>query len=147
MTRLERGIHIDAPPERVYDVVCDPSCLDRWVTIQESLDEAPNGDLERGSRLVQCLKLAGQRFRVTWIVKAADRPKKIIWEGHGPLGTSAKAEYELDANDGGTDFSYVNEFKLPGGPLGAGVGRAVKRAGEREADRTLERLKQLIERG
>jgi uncharacterized protein YndB with AHSA1/START domain len=147
VTKLEREIHIDAPPERVYDVVCDPNCLGRWVTIQESLEQAPDGDLERGSRLVQRLKVAGQRFTVTWTVKAADRPSKIVWEGSGPLGTTASAVYTLERNADGTTFFYSNEYKLPGGPLGAAVGRGLRRAGGREADRTLERLKNLIERG
>jgi uncharacterized protein YndB with AHSA1/START domain len=147
VSRLEREIEIAAPPERVYDVVCDPRCLDEWVTIQESLEEAPDGDLERGSRLVQKLKVAGQRFTVTWTVREAKRPSRIVWEGKGPLGTAASAVYELAPNGGGTIFSYLNEYKLPGGPLGAAVGRALRRAGGREADRTLERLKSFIEKG
>lgn len=147
MSTLERDIHIDAPPERVYDVVSDPSCLHRWVTIQDALEEAPDGELEQGARLVQRLRVAGQCFTVTWKVMAADRPSKLVWEGKGPLGTSAKAVYELHPNTGGTDFHYLNDFHLPGGALGAAVGRALQRAGRREADRTLERLKELLENG
>src|SRR5205807_8280036 len=78
MSMLERDIHIDAPPERVYDIVSDPSCLHRWVTIQDALEEAPDGELEQGSRLVQRLRVAGQCFTVTWTVMAADRPSKLV---------------------------------------------------------------------
>jgi uncharacterized protein YndB with AHSA1/START domain len=146
MTKLEREIEIAAPPERVYDVLADPSCLGEWVTIQEELEEAPAGDLRKGSKLRQRMKVAGQRFRLHWTVVEADRPKRIVWEGRGPMGTKAKAVYGLSANgDGATRFSYLNEYELPGGFAGKIAGRAVQAASGREADKTLKRLKALVE--
>jgi uncharacterized protein YndB with AHSA1/START domain len=146
MTKLQREIHIEAPPDRVYDVLADPTCLGDWVTIQEELEEAPRGDLEAGSTLRQRMKVAGTRFRLSWTVVEATRPKRIVWEGKGPMGSKAKAVYELSGNgDGGTRFSYLNEYGLPGGPAGKLAGRAILKASGREADRTLERLKKLVE--
>ena len=146
MTRLERKIDIEASPEDVYDVLADPSCLGDWVTIQEELEEAPEGDLRPGSRLRQRMRVAGTRFRLSWTVVEADRPSRIVWEGHGPMGSNAKAIYELSADgDGVTRFSYLNEYGLPGGPAGRLAGRAILGASGREADRTLKRLKQLVE--
>ena len=146
MTRLEREIDIEASPEAVYDVVADPTCLGEWVTIQEELEEAPDGDLETGSRLRQRMKVAGRRFRLSWTVIEAHRPSRIVWEGHGPMGSRAKAIYELSEDgDGGTKFSYLNEYGLPGGPAGRLAARAILGASGREADRTLKRLKKLVE--
>jgi uncharacterized protein YndB with AHSA1/START domain len=146
MTKLQREIDIAAPRERVYDVLADPDCLAEWVTIQEELEEAPDGDLRIGSKLRQRMKVAGQRFRLHWTVVEADRPERIVWEGSGPMGTRAKAIYELDADgDSGTRFSYVNEYQLPGGLAGRIAGRAVQAASGREADKTLKRLKALVE--
>jgi len=48
-------------------------------------------------------------------------------------------------NGGGTDFSYMNEYDLPGGPLGRVAGRAVSRVTQKEVDGSLQRLKQLVE--
>jgi uncharacterized protein YndB with AHSA1/START domain len=147
MTKLEREIEIAAPRERVYEVLTDPRCLGEWVTIQEELEEAPEGrDLREGDTLRQRMKVAGQRFRLSWTVVEADRPSRVVWEGHGPLGSEAKAIYELgDNGDGGTHFSYLNEYALPGGFAGKIAGRAIVKASGREADRTLERLKELVE--
>jgi carbon monoxide dehydrogenase subunit G len=146
MTKLEREIEIQASPDAVYDVVSDPACLGEWVTIQEELEEAPSGDLEAGSTLRQRLRVAGKRFRLSWTVVQADRPSRIVWEGHGPMGSKAKAIYELSGNgDGGTTFSYLNEYGLPGGPAGRLAARAIRAASGREADRTLKRLKKLVE--
>jgi uncharacterized protein YndB with AHSA1/START domain len=146
VTKLEREIDIEAPPEQVYDVVTDPRCLGEWVTIQEELEEAPDGDLEAGDTLRQRMKVAGRRFRLSWTVVEADRPTRVVWEGKGPLGSKAKAVYELASDgDGGTRFSYLNEYALPGGPAGKLAGRAIVKASGREADRTLKRLKELVE--
>jgi uncharacterized protein YndB with AHSA1/START domain len=146
MTKLEREIEIRASPEAVYDVLADPSCLGEWVTIQEELEEAPEGDLKPGSRLRQRMRVAGTRFRLSWTVVEAERPSRIVWEGHGPMGSTAKAIYELSADgDGGTRFSYLNEYGLRGGAAGRLAARAILRASGREADRTLRRLKKLVE--
>jgi uncharacterized protein YndB with AHSA1/START domain len=146
MTKLEREIEIQASPDRVYDVLADPDCLGEWVTIQEELEEAPDGDLRAGSKLRQRMKIAGRRFRLSWTVVEADRPNRIVWDGSGPMSTKAKAIYELSGNgDGGTRFSYLNEYELPGGVAGKIAGRAIVAASGREADRTLKRLKKLVE--
>jgi carbon monoxide dehydrogenase subunit G len=146
MTELQREIDIAASPEAVYDVVADPNCLGDWVTIQEELEEAPPGDLEAGSKLRQRMRVAGQRFRLSWTVVEADKPNRIVWDGRGPMGSTAKAVYELSGNgNGGTSFSYMNQYELPGGVAGRIAGRAIRAASGREADRTLKRLKKLVE--
>ena len=147
MTKLEREIHIDAAPEDVYAKLMDPDCLGDWVTIQDELLEAPSGDLETGSTLVQRCKVAGQKFKLKWKVEQAERPRKTVWKGKGPLGSKAKVTYDLAENNGGTDFTYTNEYTLPGGPVGKLAGRAVVGASGSEADKTLQRLKKLIEQG
>ena len=147
MTKLEREIHIDADPEAVYAKLMDPDCLGEWVTIQDELVEAPEGDLEQGDELVQRMKVAGQKFKLRWKVKKAERPSKTIWEGRGPLGSKARVTYDLAMNNGGTRFKYTNEYDLPGGPVGRLAGKAVIGASGSESDRTLERLKKLIEKG
>jgi carbon monoxide dehydrogenase subunit G len=143
--KVERTIEIDAPPERVYEVVMDPRHLKDWVSIHESLDEAPPGELKQGAELVQTLKLAGRRFHVHWKVVEDDCPTRVVWEGQGPVHSHAKVVYQFERNEGGTRFSYMNQYDLPGGALGRLAGRSVSGIARKEADRTLQRLKNLIE--
>lgn len=144
--KIEASVDVAAPRETVYALVMDPRRLDEWVSIHDSLLEAPSGELERGSKLTQCLKVAGTRFRVSWRVVEDDRPERVVWEGSGPVWTKARVIYEFDAaGDGSTRFSYVNEYELPGGAAGRVAGRAVARAAKREMKRSLDRLKELAE--
>jgi uncharacterized membrane protein len=143
--RVERTTHIAAAPQKLYDVVMDPRRLGDWVTIHHHLEGSPRVPLQKGSELTQCLKLAGKTFKVHWHVVENAPCEHVVWEGRGPLASHARVEYRFDSNDGGTDFSYVNEYDLPGGPLGRVAGHAVSRVTQKEVDGSLQRLKQLVE--
>ena len=66
--------------------------------------------------------------------------------GTRPRHSYARTSYHLSERDGGgTRFDYENEFKAPGGSLGRGVESADRRRPEREARKSLERLKKLLE--
>ena len=144
--KVERTIEIAAPPEAVYEAIMDPARLGDWVTIHDSLVHAPNGQLEEGDELEQKLKVAGQGFKVTWKVVTAHRPRDIEWEGRGPLGTKARVSYDLEPRGDGTCFNDLNEYELPGGPLGKVGAKAFEKTAAKEADRTLVKLKGLLER-
>jgi carbon monoxide dehydrogenase subunit G len=144
---VERSITIAAPPERVYELVMDPARLADWVTIHHHLVDAPDGRLEKGSKLTQSLKLAGRRFTVRWTVVENDPCKRVVWEGRGPVASHARVVYRFssDGDSRGTRFSYTNEYDLPGGPLGRIAGRAVARITQKELEGSLRRLKSLVE--
>jgi hypothetical protein len=106
--------------------------------------EAPER-LRKGSQLTQCLKLAGRPFKVRWTVAENDPCDRVVWEGRGPVGSRAKVVYGFEKNGEGTNFSYRNEYDLPGGALGRLAGRTVARATAREVDGSLQKLKSLVE--
>ena len=145
--KVQRDITLDAPPEKVWDILMDPRRLADWVSIHQNLKSAPNGRLEQGDQLVQCLRLMHKNFDVHWQVDEARKPKKAVWEGRGPLRSKASVTYELAPDgDGKTRFHYENEFRAPMGPLGTFFAdHAFQRTSEREADRTLDKLKALLE--
>lgn len=143
--KLERSVDIAAPPEDVYDLISDPHRLEEWVSIHVALLDSSSDTLREGTELTQCLRLAGQKFKVRWRVVESDRPRRLVWEGKGPVHSRAKVVNGLEATDGGTRFSYTNEFDLPGGRLGKMAGPMVKRATAGELEGSLDRLRDLVE--
>jgi carbon monoxide dehydrogenase subunit G len=145
--KVERDITIRAPIEKVWRFLMDAHKLGDWVTIHQKLKRAPSGQLEEGDELTQCLRLMHKKFDVRWHVKQADEPHKAVWEGRGPVFSKAQVIYELKPDgDGACKFHYVNEFKSPGGPFGAFVtDHAFQGTSEREADKSLQNLKGLLE--
>ena len=143
--KVERTVRLSAAPRDVYDVVMDPARLEDWVTIHDHLVGDPPSPLKKGSRLTQCLRLAGKRFKVRWTVVENDPCRKVVWEGRGPVMSHAQVEYRFEPDGDGTRFSYVNQYDLPGGPLGRIAGRTVSRVTTREVDGSLQKLKALVD--
>jgi uncharacterized protein YndB with AHSA1/START domain len=141
-------VEIDAPPERVWEVVMDPHRLGEWVTTHNGLGDGAPSPLTKGDSFEQQLKLSGAKFKVRWTVRDLDRPRCVSWTGEGPAGSEAAVRYTLEQLDGErTRFGYHNRFELPGGALGRLAGRAVgDRVSRRESERTLENLKRLLEK-
>ena len=148
MSRVTASIEIDAPPERVWETVMDPNCLQSWVTIHRRLLRADDGPAKVGYRMDQAIHLRGVTLDVHWELVDCEPPHRAVWEGRGPARSRAHTEYLLNAEDGRTRFDYQNEFRAPLGPVGALVSRAlVGGIPLREANRTLQTLKRKIEQG
>jgi uncharacterized membrane protein len=149
VTLVTASIEIDAPREKVYDLVLDPARLDEWVTIHRRVNSRDAGAPREGYEMNQTLHLRGANFKVSWMLTEAERPDRATWEGRGPAHSYARTSYDLRELDGDrTRFDYENEFKAPGGFLGAAASRMlIGGVPEREATRSLERLKALLESG
>jgi uncharacterized protein YndB with AHSA1/START domain len=145
---VSQTVEIDAPIERVWDLVMDPDRLGEWVTIHESVSDVPEGDLAEGSRFGQKMKLKGVPLKVRWLIAEMDPPHVARWEGEAAAGAKARISYALRESGEGTVFEYENEFDMPGGKVGKLAGRAFNAAsGNREAKKSLKRLKELLEDG
>ncbi|HTZ85507.1 MAG TPA: SRPBCC family protein [Solirubrobacteraceae bacterium] len=146
MSVVTASTRIAAPCERVWDVVMDPERLRDWVTIHRKLVHADDGPARVGFEMDQRIHLRGVSLDVHWRLVECDLGKKAVWEGRGPARSRARTEYVLSREDDATRFDYLNEFHPPLGPIGALVSRAlVGGMPEREAERTLERLRSYLE--
>jgi uncharacterized protein YndB with AHSA1/START domain len=147
MSSVTVSIDIAATPQEVWDVIMDPHKLEDWVTIHRKLRDVSDDPLKDQSEMDQQLCLRGVNFSVKWTVVEFDPPHHAVMEGRGPARSHARIEDRLTEHDGGTRFEYINEFHAPGGPLGAAASRVlVGGVPQREASRSLEQLKSLLER-
>lgn len=149
MSTVHAEIEIRAPVEHVWETVMDPHRLKDWVTIHRTVRNVSSAPLSKGSTMEQTLNIHGVRFRVHWTLVRVDAPQRAEWEGQGPAHSHARIGYQLTGDDRGpTIFEYTNEFTTPGGRLGNAASRVfMGGSSEREAQASLARLKELIERG
>ena len=147
MSTVNAKIEIDAPIERVWETVMDPSRLGDWVTIHKSVRNASASPLRKGATMDQSMVVRGVTFKVHWTLVDVKSPNQAQWEGSGPAHSRALIRYVLTSTkDGGTAFEYTNEFHPPGGRLGNVASRViVGGTSEREAKNSLSRLKALLE--
>ena len=145
MTHIATSVDIDAPVQDVWNVATDLSRLGDWVSIHRNFPVPPPTEIATGTHFTQNLTVAGTPFAVDWTAAEVDGPHKLEWNGVGPAGTTARTTYSLAEHDGGTRFTYENDFQLPGGDVGAAAGRVVSGKAEREASESLALLKALAE--
>jgi carbon monoxide dehydrogenase subunit G len=142
MSEVTTTIDIAAPPQAVWDVVMDAERLEEWVTIHRRLEDFTDSSMD------QVLCLRGVSFHVKWELAKSDRPRRALWKGKGPARSRAETEYTLTETPAGTRFEYRNDFRAPLGPLGAVASKAlVGGVPEREANASLQRLKEILESG
>jgi len=154
MTLVTASIDIAAPRERVFATMLDPARLNEWVTIHRRVNDADGGAPHEGYEMDQTLCLRGANFKVKWKLTEHEPNVRATWEGRGPAGSYARTSYRLadldgdgDEGGGGTHFEYENEFKAPGGFIGKAASRVlVGGVPQREANRSLQRLKALLEK-
>jgi len=147
VSRVTVQVDIDAPRETVFATMLDPARLSEWVTIHKKVNRTSGGELGVGFEMDQTLVLRGAPFKVKWTLTQYEPSHEATWEGRGPGGSYARTAYRLtDAPGGATRFGYLNEYKAPGGFLGAAASRAlVGGTSETEAKKSLQRLKALLE--
>lgn len=147
MSTVTSSIEIAAAPAEVWETVMDPRRLGEWVTIHRRLRHHDDGPPRVGYRMDQQLHLRGVSVDVHWRLVECTPDEHAVWEGRGPARSRAVTEYTLTPGPGGgTRFDYRNEFHVPLGPVGALASRAlVGGMPQREAARTLERLRTLLE--
>ncbi len=145
---VAQSIEINAPIEEVWALVMDPERLGDWVTIHRSVSDVPEGALTKGSRFRQEMRLKGVPLKVHWEVVECNAPRRARWQGKAAAGAAARISYDLEKVGDGTRFDYENEFELPAGKVGRLAGRAFNAmSGDREAQRSLARLKDMLENG
>jgi carbon monoxide dehydrogenase subunit G len=147
LTVVTASTEIGVTPGRVWEMIMDPGRLGKWVTIHRRLVRADDPPPRVGFEMDQQIHLRGVNITVRWTLVECRAPERAVWEGRGPARSRAHTEYVLKPDGRGTRFDYRNEFHAPLGPVGAVVSRALVRGmPEREARRTLERLRACLEK-
>ena len=145
MPKQSGSTDIAASREAVWEVISDPSRLGEWVTLHRGIEGEPPTRIQEGTTFTQQVSVAGQKFDVDWTAKEVSPPSRMVWDGEGPMGSSARSTYELSEAGERVSFTYSTEFAPPGGKVGQVAATAVESRGQEETDESLKRLKQLLE--
>ena len=150
MTLVTASIDIDAPPEEVYDLVLDPARLDEWVTIHRRVNARDAGAPREGYEMEQTLHLRGANFKVHWTLTEAE-PARSRHLG-GPRARALLRAHQLRARATATaarpaSSTRTSSSRRAGSSAPRRSRMLIGGVPEREATRSLQRLKALIENG
>jgi carbon monoxide dehydrogenase subunit G len=144
MSGIEASVDVDASPEDVWAVLSDVDRVGEWLTVHDGFDEAPDR-LEEGAELQQRVSSGDIGAEVEWSVEEIEPPVFMAWSGRATGGAKLRTTYRLTPSDDGTRVACRTAYDLPGGPLGAIAGRVAEPRGRDEAERSLGRLRALVE--
>lgn len=103
MERFSSTVHIDAPPERVWDEVADVTRTGRWSPVCYRVEWKAGWDSPVvGARFRGHNKLRGVRWVRECEVTAADRPRRFGFRTFLKGKESTRWLYEFEPEDGGT---------------------------------------------
>ena len=141
MAVVSETAELPAPPEKVWEKVGDLSTYPEWLTLHQGF---PDGtpELAEGVEFKEKVKIMGMPGEVAWTVKTCEPNKRLELEGKGPMGTTTRAGWALEANGGdSTNLTYEGEFA---GAALAPMAGALEKESRKTAVESIEKLRQLL---
>jgi fatty-acyl-CoA synthase len=142
--RVNESIHIAAPPEEIWPLVCDPHGM---VGLIEGVTRWEiDGDIETGlgARYVMRMRVGSAEIGSTIEVVEFDEGRDMAWTS--VLGITQRGRWRLrESSDGGTTVELRLTYQAPGGVLGTISDYAAAPSVSGNLKETLRRLKRNIE--
>ena len=144
MTRVEKSIEIKAAPEKVWEMLA----LDRWQewNVGHFLDT-------KNMKFATEVNTPEDKYRVGASAYPSAHPEadfkvteSLKNEKIAYLHESSPMIYILKPTDEGTRLTYVVEYEMPWGIVGKFLGKLFKGMGERDVEKGLEKLKDILEK-
>jgi len=144
MASFRTGTHIDAPPSRVWAVLCDWEGSAAWMVDATTVEVLGSRRTGVGTRVRAVTRIAGLPLVDEMEVVGWDEGRRIEVEHHRwPI--RGRAWFTLEPSESGTRFEWGEDLHPPLGPLGEAGGRMLRRPIERVLRRSAAKLKALAE--
>lgn len=145
MSHLSTRIHVDAPPDRVFDIVADPARSPEWQTLIAEMGDIAGRPGGVGSSYTGYYRVAGRKLESRFVITASERPRL-----HQSAGTTrggwARWTTMIDPEGAGSAVTISLEYELPGEIVGSMFGLLTGNRLEHEFRQTYEGLRRLAER-
>jgi uncharacterized protein YndB with AHSA1/START domain len=128
MTVVTTSVDIDAPPERVWQVVSDPRNLPMWDRHIETVLGVPADGVHEGSRYTTVLRLMSVHAQVPAEVLQLDPPRVGRVRLGGLIDAVVTTRIDPLAGNRSRLEHHVN-YRFRGGPLGKLAARSLRMIG------------------
>jgi uncharacterized protein YndB with AHSA1/START domain len=128
MTLVSVAVDIDAPPERVWEVIAAPKNLPHWQRHISRVIGAPRNGLRQGATYKVELRFLAVRAKVRIRVLEWEPPRRVSVELRGVIDGSVTSTVEPTGR-GRSRLEHVVDFRFRGGPLGSVAARSLRMVG------------------
>jgi carbon monoxide dehydrogenase subunit G len=143
--RVVASASVSAPPERVWELICDTSRYADWVAGTDEVTRS-DGAAREGSTYDEVNPILGPwRARSRWTVTEFDPPRRQVHRGEGlPLTSTFEVVMEVaPVGDSASEVTVTLRGTSSAGPLGALFVRLMNGQVERDNRRSVQRLAEL----
>ena len=142
MFKFEKTIHINRPPQEVFDVMTDPVLAPKWRDSAISGEWTSDGPIGVGSTQKSVGKMLGREMESTSEVTVWDPPNEFGWKAlGGPIPYEASQKFE--SKEGGTQVTFSGWAEI-GGFFNMAEGLVGKQL-EKTMDKDMRGLKAYLE--
>ena len=142
MAEIHKSVTIQAPAERVFDLLEDPSAIPSYTPNVERVEDARQSEQRVGDTFRVIYKAVGMTFEEKFTITEHTRPTRLASSfENGMKGTFV---YELAAQGEQTTLTVDVQYDLPGGALGKAADALVlERTNEKTIEKQLDNLRQM----
>lgn len=124
MTLVSVVVEVDAPPERVWEVISDPRNLPHWDRHIMSVSGVPASGLAQGVRYVTEMRFMAIRAKVRAEVVEWDPPRRATIRLSGLVDATVTSTVEPIGRER-SRLEHVVEYRFRGGTVGDLAARSV----------------------
>ena len=142
MAKVEKSILINAPVEKVFDFMLEPTnILEIWPSMLEvkNVQSLPNG----GYRYDWVYKMAGMRFEGQTETTEVIQNQRVVAKNESGIPSTFIWTYQPE--DGGTRVTVNVDYTIPGAALGKLAEPIIHKMNEHEGETLLANLKARME--
>jgi len=144
MPRAEASVTINAPIEKVFDVVADPEQVPQYMSGVSDVSNIQGDPGEKGSSSDIAYHVMGMKFTQQMTVSEVEKPRKLLLEMKG--GFPGTFQWTLEAQGQATKVDVMVDYSVPGGILGKIANQLLlERMNQKNLDGSAEKLKLLCE--
>lgn len=146
MSHVTHSVHIEAPPEVVWNIGRDPDRMPEWNTTAVAVKDVSGPLDQQGATFTVRSKIAGRPIDVTWTIQEVEAPRYFVATASTPMGGSARQRVDYTAEAGGTRVTIDMEYDIASGILGQVISKLfAERAVERDVHHSADNLKAIVE--
>lgn len=145
MAQITRQFELDAKPDVVFDLLTDLDRLPEWATIVVDTRDVSQRPLRPGCTFRQTIRVLGRELDSEWRITELEPGRHVAYEATTPMGGALTLKQTVLSREAGSRVQLAIDYELPGGLVGDMLEHIVEGQNEREAERSLQNLKELLD--
>jgi uncharacterized membrane protein len=146
MTQLRTTAHLEAPIDRIFELLTDFKRYPEWNVNYVEVPEVIGPTNKVGTRIHAVMRLLDRKLTGWAEIVEIEQPSHVKLSGRGDEGGSTITEFRLQPRGLATEVEALIDYELPAGPFGKVLDRLfVERTVERDLRHSMENFKALVE--